>query len=310
METQTILIVDDEPHIRKILKYQLEKLGFEVRTAENGEIAIEMARELPPNLILLDVMMPKMDGYTVCRKLRTDFKTSKIPIIMLTAKSDMKDRIRGLEEGVNDYLVKPYSQEELSLRVRNVLDWSTNQLEANPLTGLPGNVAIEKELSRQMGAKEPFAFMYIDIDNFKGYNDYYGYQKGDQVIVYLARLLTETVKRLGNGTDFIGHVGGDDFVLITSPARAEFMAKHLINEFDEGCLELVNDEDVEKGYLEVTARSGESKVIPLMSLTIALVLSTKGQITHFAQVNDIASELKKYGKSLKGSVVVRERRRE
>jgi diguanylate cyclase (GGDEF)-like protein len=309
MNRQTILVVDDEPNIRQILKYQLEKLDYEVKTAENGEAAIEIVREDSVDLVLLDIMMPKMDGYQVCRKLREDFKTSKIPIIMLTAKGDLPDRIRGLEEGVNDYLVKPYSQEELAIRVRNVLEWNTRQLQANPLTGLPGNIAIEGELARHLEAKDSFAFMYVDIDNFKAYNDFYGYRRGDRVIAYLARVLSDAVKKLGNGADFIGHVGGDDFVLITSPARAEFIAKHLIDEFDQGSIELLDEQEVRRGFMELPSRSGGNRCVPLMSLTVALVVNSNGQIRHFAEVNDIASELKKYGKSLRGSVVVRERRR-
>jgi PleD family two-component response regulator len=304
-----ILVVDDEDHIRRILRFQLEKHGYRVVLAENGEIALELVRREAPDLVILDLMMPKIDGFETCRRIRQNFQTAQIPIIMLTAKSELPDKIKGLQDGANDYLIKPYSNEELLLRVRNVLDWSLKQKEANPLTGLPGNRAIEKELQGRIESKEPFAFLYLDIDNFKPYNDHYGYQKGDEAILFLSDIVTEAVNSLGGANDFVGHIGGDDFVIITSPARAEFIARHIIDEFDKGSLILLHEDDIRRGFMEIHNRLGEVKRMPLMSLTVALVIDDEGKLKHYAQVNDIASELKRYGKGMVGSVVVRERRR-
>jgi PleD family two-component response regulator len=309
MQSYKILVVDDEEHIRKILKFKLEKHGYHVITAENGEIALQAVRRENPDLIILDLMMPKMDGFEVCARIRKNFQTAQIPIIMLTAKSDMVDKIKGLAGGANDYLVKPYSNDELLLRVKNVLDWNRRQKDANPLTGFAGNRAIEKELQRRIENKEPFAFLYMDIDNFKAYNDYYGYQKGDEAILFLADIITESVNSLGGSSDFVGHIGGDDFVIITSPARAEFIVRHVIDEFDKGSLVLMSEGDIRRGYIEMKNRVGEVKRIPLMSLTIAVVVDEGDRLKHFAQVSDIASELKKFGKGMAGSVVIRERRK-
>jgi len=308
--TYRILVVDDEPHIRQILKFTLEKAGYQVFTANDGEEALGRAVETKPHLVLLDVMMPRMDGYEVCRKMREDFGLSQIPVIMLTAKGDQRDRITGLEGGANDYLIKPYSNDELLLRVRNVLEWNIKQREANPLTGLPGNTAIERELIKRIASNVPYAFLYIDIDNFKGFNDYYGYQKGDEIIGFLASILRRTIDKLGTKDDFIGHIGGDDFVMVTAPVRAEIMAKYIMDEFDKGAMLLLNEDDVKRGYLEVRDRQGQLKRIPVMSVTMALVLSTDNRIEHFAEVNDIATSLKEYGKRIKGSVVVKERRQD
>jgi PleD family two-component response regulator len=308
--TYRILVVDDEPHIRQILKFTLEKAGYQVFAAADGEAALDKMAEIKPSLVLLDVMMPKMDGFEVCRKMRKDFMLSHIPVIMLTAKGDLNEKVRGLEGGANDYLIKPYSNEELLLRVRNVLEWNIKQKEANPLTGLPGNTAIERELISRINQKKPYAFLYIDIDNFKGFNDYYGYQKGDEIIEFLASILTKAIEKLGSKEDFVGHIGGDDFVMIASPTRAELMAKFVIDEFDKGALLLLDEDDVKRGYLEVRDRQGELKRIPVMSVTMALVMSTDNKIEHFAEINDIASSLKEYGKRIKGSVVVKERRQE
>lgn len=303
-----ILVVDDEPHIVQILKFTLEKAGYQVFTAANGREGLERAQEVQPNLVILDIMMPVMDGYQVCRKMREDFKMNQIPIIMLSARGDLPERVKGLEGGANDYLIKPYSNDELLLRVKNVLDWNIKQKEANPLTGLPGNPAIERELKTRIARSKPYAFLYIDIDDFKGFNDHYGYQKGDEIISYLAGILTKSVEKLGTKEDFVGHIGGDDFVLITDPSRAEFIAKYIIDEYDKGSLLLLSETDVKRGFFEVRNRQGEIARISLMSVTVALVVSTDNKIAHFAEINDIASELKKYGKKMKGSVVIKERR--
>src|SRR4029450_7795862 len=218
-----ILIADDEPHIRQILRFTLERAGYQVFTAADGEEALVRANEIKPSLVLLDVMMPKIDGYEVCRKMRQDFSLNQIPVIMLSARGDQRDRVPGLEGGANDYLVKPYSNEELLLRVKNVLEWNIRQKEANPLTGLPGNTAIEREMIARISQKVPYAFLYVDIDNFKGFNDYYGYQKGDDIIEFMADVLRRTVVKLGANEDFVGHIGGDDFVMVVAPSRAEIM---------------------------------------------------------------------------------------
>ncbi|MGM0484810.1 MAG: GGDEF domain-containing response regulator, partial [Candidatus Krumholzibacteriota bacterium] len=307
-EYPKILVVDDEEHIRRILKYQLEKNGYRAFCAGDGQKGLTMAREVSPDLIILDLMMPMMDGFEVCTRLKEDFQTSQIPIIMLTARSEMGDKLKGLENGANDYLVKPYSNEELLLRVKNVLDWGQKQKDANPLTGFSGNKAIEKELSLLLKRDQSFAFLYIDIDNFKAYNDYYGYQKGDQSILFLADIIKETVESMGNKEDFIGHIGGDDFVVITSLEKSDRVAKRIIDEFDKGSLLLMDEEDIRRGYLEIKDRLGRENRVPLMSLTVALVENSGESMKHFAQVSDIASELKKYGKKMLGSVLVRERR--
>jgi len=305
-----ILIADDEPHIRQILRFTLERAGYTVFVAADGEEALARAVELKPNLVLLDVMMPKVDGYEVCRKMRQDFSLNQIPVIMLSARGDQRDRVAGLEGGANDYLVKPYSNEELLLRVRNVLEWNIRQKEANPLTGLPGNTAIEREMIARIAHKQQFAFLYIDIDNFKGFNDYYGYQKGDEIIGFLADILRKTIEKLGGKDDFVGHIGGDDFVMVVSPVRAEIMAQYVVDEFDRGSMLKLDARDVNRGYLEIRDRQGELKRIPVMAVTIALVKSTDNPIEHFAEVNDIASSLKEYGKRIEGSVVVKERRQD
>ncbi len=303
-----ILVVDDEPPIREILKFQLENAGFEVACATDGQEGLDTVRTFMPDLVLLDLMIPQMDGYEVCRRLKGDYGTRHIPVIILTARGELDEKLKGLENGANDYVTKPFSMPELLMRVKNVLAWSQSQREANPLTGLPGNVSIERELSQRIESKMPFAFIYTDIDNFKALNDYYGYAKGDDAIRNTARILTGAVALSGNEDDFVGHVGGDDFVVMTTPDRADEIAKLVIARFDEATRSLIDKEDLERGYLKIRKRSGEIMKIKSLGITLAVVTNEKEPITHIGRVADVASELKRYGKSMTGSVVVRERR--
>jgi diguanylate cyclase (GGDEF)-like protein len=305
-----ILVVDDEPPIREILQFQLETAGFQVACAENGEEGLQMVAHDPPDLVLLDLMIPELDGYEVCRRLKADYGSRHIPVIILTARAEITEKLKGLENGANDYVTKPFSMPELLMRVQNVLAWSQSQREANPLTGLPGNVSIERELTQRIDAGSPFAFIYTDIDNFKAFNDYYGYARGDEVIKATARILQTVVDELGNPDDFVGHVGGDDFVAMTTPDRADGLSRRVIERFQTSARDLLEPEDVERGYLKIRRRSGEVMKIESLGLTVAIVTNARRPVTHIGHVADIASELKRYGKSMSGSVVVRERRGE
>jgi PleD family two-component response regulator len=309
LNKQRILIVDDEEHIRKIVKFQLEKAGYEVATAEDGVEALRTVEEVRPDLILLDLMMPNMDGHEVTRRLKTNYQTSQIPVIMVTAKAALESKLQGYEDGANDYITKPFAINELLVRVKNVLQWSHMQRQANPLTGLPGNVSIEDEVERRLADDAKFVFMYADVDNFKAFNDYYGYKRGDDAIKLTAEVIIEAVKTCGNGDDFVGHIGGDDFVIISTPAKADAVAANIVKAFDTRVVGLFSREDLERGYLEVVNRKGTVDRFPLLTMTIAMVTGGKGRVEHIAQISDIASELKRYGKSLEGSVVVKERRK-
>jgi diguanylate cyclase (GGDEF)-like protein len=304
-----ILVVDDEEHIRKIVKFQLEKAGYSVDTAHDGLQALSKIEGERPDLVLLDLMMPNMDGYEVCRRLKSSYQTSHIPVIMVTAKADLENKLQGFEDGANDYIAKPFAITELLVRVRNVLQWSQLQRQANPLTGLPGNMAIENEVQRRLAGGAGFTFMYADIDNFKAFNDYYGYRRGDEAIRLTAEIITGAVRECGGSDDFVGHIGGDDFVIVSKPEHAEAIARSIVDAFSEKAGRLFDKEDLDRGYVEVINRKGTVDRFPLLTITIAVVSNGDGRLDHIARISDIASELKKYGKTLEGSVVVHERRR-
>jgi len=303
-----ILIAEDEPHLREVLRFQLEAAGYEVHEATDGLEGLEKARRLQPDLMLLDVMMPQFDGYEVCRRLRASFMTRHIPIILLTAKSTLSDKIAGLEGGANDYITKPWQAKELMLRVHNVLEWSRQQRSASPLTGLPGNLSINEEIHRRLETGTPFALVQIDVDYFKSFNDHYGYARGDEAIKTVARILIEAATQYGAEQNFVGHIGGDDFVILSSPEAAEEIAESVIEQFTAMVPQLYDPEDRETGRIEVRNRLHQLEHFPLMSLTLALVSTDRMPVSHLAQLIDIAQELKAHGKGIPGSVLVGERR--
>jgi diguanylate cyclase (GGDEF)-like protein len=304
-----ILIAEDEANLREVLRIQLEFAGFDVIEARDGAEAVALATQELPDLIVSDVMMPEMDGYGVVKRLRGAFATRHIPIIMLTAKSEMTDKIQGLQGGANDYVTKPWEHRELLLRIRNVLDWSQQQRAASPLTGLPGNLSINDEIHHRLASGQPFAMLQIDVDFFKAYNDHYGYARGDEAIKTLSRILVDSAHRLGGDDSFVGHIGGDDFVILTSPECAEAIGQSVIDRFKDAVRALYDAEDRERGYVEVPNRRHVVERFPLMSITLALVSTDRTPVTHLAQLADIAQELKAHGKGIQGSVMVGERRR-
>jgi diguanylate cyclase (GGDEF)-like protein len=309
VSTPRILITEDEPHLREVLRLQLENAGYDVLEASDGVQALDLAQRELPDLVLLDVMMPEMDGYEACRQLRAQFLTRSIPIIMLTAKVGPAERVQGLEEGANDYVTKPWSVRELMLRIRNALDLSKQQRSVSPLTGLPGNTSIADEITRRLGANHPFTVLQLDIDHFKAFNDLYGYTRGDVAIRTLAHALVEAGRHHGGAATFVGHIGGDDFIVVTSPDHAEDLGEQIISEFDRQVVALYDPADRERGFIEVRNRQHQLERFPLMSVTIAMVSTERMPVSHAAQLLDIAQELKTHGKGIAGSVLVGERRK-
>ncbi len=309
MAREKILIVDDDPDILDILKLTLGPERYEIMEARNGEEALEKVYQKAPHLVILDYKMPKVDGFEVCRILKKDILLRHLPIIMLTAKGATVDKVRGIEAGADDYVVKPFEPRELAARVKMVLRRTTRDLDANPLTRLPGNISILNEIERKINEKEPFAVCYLDLDRFKVFNDKHGFEQGDRVIRETGRILIRTIQELGARDDFIGHIGGDDFVAITSPKTVDAICGRIIEEFDRVIPHLYSKADQKRGYVTSKDRRGKLSKVPFMSISIGVVTSEARSISHVAEVGEVGAELKAHAKSLKGSNYVKDRRK-
>jgi len=303
-----ILIVDDDSDILDVLKITLEAEGYEVIEGHDGQEALDIIKNQKPDLLIIDFKMPKMNGDEVCRILKEDILVQHMPIIMLTGKGEITDKVHGIYAGADDYMVKPFEPQELVARAKMVIRRTARDLDANPLTRLPGNVSILNEIQKRIDKNIFFAVCYVDLDKFKAFNDKYGFERGDEIIKNTARILINSVQEKGTPQDFIGHIGGDDFVVITAPNKSDEMCKSIINKFDSLVPNLYSKEDQDRSYMIGQDRQKKIKKIPFLSISIGVVTNEKKKINHVAEVGEIGAELKKYAKSLKGSNYVTERR--
>ncbi len=306
--SERVLVADDDPDILTVVKINFELDGFEVDTAVDGEDALQKATSNPPNAIVLDIMMPRMDGLTALHRLRSQATTANIPIILLTARGLPEDRVRGLELGADDYITKPFDITELAARVRAVLRRTQAARDLSPLTGLPGNFKITAEIEARIRDREPFALVHGDLDNFKAFNDHYGFMRGDEVIRFCARSFAEGAQSLDLGESFIGHIGGDDFVAITPPDMAESFCKEVIERFDDGILDLYDTADALRGYIEVIDRRGERYAFPVVSLSLGVASTDVREISTQWEASAIAVEMKEFAKKQPGSTYRIDRR--
>lgn len=299
--TARILIADDELPVRQLLELVLSDQGYEVLSAQNGDQLVRLAQERTPDLILVDVMMPVLDGYEAIRQLRNDTRTAHIPMLILTARSSPSDVVTGFETGADDHIGKPFDTRELLARIASHLRRASQRPVRNPLTGLPGNVLLTEELKYRIKRDDLFAFLYVDLDNFKAFNDTYGPARGDRVIRVLADVLVEQVREHGNDNDFIGHIGGDDFVVITTPEAIDRVCQSIINEFDKRVRLLYDPEDLELGYLQGIDRQGVARRFPIISLSIGVVTNRYRSFEDHEQISRIAADMKQFAKQQPGS---------
>jgi diguanylate cyclase (GGDEF)-like protein len=295
-----VLVADDEEDIRAFLEITLGLAGFEVLQARDGVEALELARTEVPDIVVLDVMMPRMDGLETLRRLREDARTEHLPVLLLTARALKQHAVEGLDAGADDYLSKPFDADELLARIRAAVRRADQQRSRNPLTGLPGNESILAELAERIGTTTPFALLYVDLDQFKPFNDHYGFLRGDEALRALSELLIEVRAELDDPRAFIGHVGGDDFVLILPPDLAEPTAKAICERFDGLSPGLYDTDEREAGYIEVADRRGIPQRFGMLSLSIGIASSDRRDFAHQGEVVATATEMKRYAKSRGG----------
>lgn len=299
--TKTILIADDDPAIRQLLTLMLRSSGYTTLVAENGYQLIQLAQEQMPDLLLVDLMMPHLDGYEAIRQLRNDTRTGHIPMLILTARNNPTDVVVGFETGADDYITKPFRTDELLARIKSHLRRAAQRPVHNPLTGLAGNVLLLEEIRYRIRRTDSFAMLYVDLNNFKAFNDTYGFARGDLMIKLVAEVLVESIGKLRSERDFVGHIGGDDFALITDPTNIDTLCEYVIDRFDIQVPKLYDPIDLERGYLQGVDRHGISRQFPITSLAIGGVTNLQRSFADADEVSRVAAEMKAFAKTRSGS---------
>ncbi|MBV9292261.1 MAG: response regulator [Frankiales bacterium] len=304
----TVLVVDDDVDVARFIEVNLRLEGFDVLVAHDGQEALEVIGESVPNLVLLDVMMPRIDGVELCRRLRSDPLTASLPVIMLTAKSLSADKVVGLTAGADDYIIKPFDTLELIARVHSTLRRNAEMRAVSPLTGLPGNHRINEEIASRAAGNQQFAVCHADLDNFKAFNDRYGWLRGDDVIALLAASLKAAAAAAGLPQAFIGHVGGDDFVVICAPDQVEILTSVCIEQFDEGVRALHDPADAAAGYISIVDRQGNERRYPIVSVSVGVAMTGRRHYADHRAIVAVATEMKAVAKGKAGSAVAIDRR--
>ncbi|HVF31614.1 MAG TPA: response regulator [Acidimicrobiales bacterium] len=289
---EIVLVVDDDFDIARYVELNLSLEGFVVHVAHDGQEAVAKAHALRPDAVLLDVMMPGLDGYEVCSRLRSSARTSHCAIIMLTAKSLSADTVLGLTAGADDYISKPFDPPELVARVRAALRRARQLRDVSPLTGLPGNSEIQRQLERLVADRQPFALIHADLDHFKAFNDRYGFLRGDAAIRATADTLSAVLTSEDRDRCFLGHVGGDDFVLITPADQAGACAQEVIEAFDAMAPSLYDPEDATRGWIEVEDRRKNRRMIEIMTISLGVATTGCRPLLTVAEASAIATEMK------------------
>ncbi|MGZ4150508.1 MAG: GGDEF domain-containing response regulator [Actinomycetota bacterium] len=305
---ERLLVVDDDPFIARLLEIELNAAGYRVRVANDGEQAMAMVAEEPPDLVITDVMMPHVDGFELTRRLRLDPRNAAISVIILTARGLSADKLEGFAIGADDYIVKPFDTPELLARVRGVLRRSKEMKDESPLTGLPGNVRVQEEIEAKVAAGDEFALLYVDLDRFKAYNDHYGFARGDDLIKEVARLMEDVVHEHAADGGFVGHLGGDDFAAVIAPQSAALVADTIVQRFDERMPDFYDPDDRARGWIEVLNRRGEPQRYDRVTMSIGIASTQRRAFAHFAEVVAVATEMKNYTKGTPGSSLAIDRR--
>ena len=308
-KAKKILIISSEKNLKQVLNICFSGWGYKVHLLDTMVNDITQIKKISPDVIVVDVHSANKANLQICTLIKNDFITAYIPVITLIDKRQLRMQLLNLKQGVDDYLIKPPDPLDLRARIEMAIRRSQYSFYASPLTGLPGGRIIEEVVREKMKTSAPFSFGYLDIDNFKYFNDSYGYLKGDRVIMQTAYTLYTIIKKFGNPADFIGHIGGDDFVFITSPERFKDICHNFILAFDKIVPFHYCPQDRKQGFVMARDRTHKMKKISLMSVSIAVVNRDKtGQYHNFIGMNERIAEIKQYLKNIPGSKFMADRR--
>ena len=305
---QEIYIIDDEPNLRETLKRLFkEDKSYRFKSVPTEEL--DIALKNIPSLIIINEDNIDEDIISICEKIKKDDDNTITPVIVLSSNKDHDHRINLLKLGVSHYIINPINEDFFYYTIQNTLNLIYINRRVSPLTGLPGNVQIQAEMKKRFSLKETFAMIYIDLDNFKAYNDIYGFLKGDQIIKFTAKTILKNVHTDEYEDSFVGHIGGDDFVAIVSETDYEKICQNIIADFDTNILKYFTDEDVERGYLEVENRKGIMEQFPLTSISIGVVEVEEGRFANVLEIGEAGASVKHLAKTIQGSTYVVDRRK-
>ncbi len=305
---QEIYIIDDEPNLRETLKRLFkEDKSYRFKSVPTEEL--DIALKNIPSLIIINEDNIDEDIISICEKIKKDDDNTITPVIVLSSNKDHDHRINLLKLGVSHYIINPINEDFFYYTIQNTLNLIYINRRVSPLTGLPGNVQIQAEMKKRFSLKETFAMIYIDLDNFKAYNDIYGFLKGDQIIKFTAKTILKNVHTDEYEDSFVGHIGGDDFVAIVSETDYEKICQNIITDFDTNILKYFTDEDVERGYLEVENRKGIMEQFPLTSISIGVVEVEEGRFANVLEIGEAGASVKHLAKTIQGSTYVIDRRK-
>lgn len=305
---QEIYLIDDGNELKnKLVELFKNEKDYKFKKAKTTQI--ENVLKNIPALIIINEDGIDEDIISLCNQIRSNEDNSITPIIVISSNKEKQHRIKILQTCVEHYIKAPIDEEYLYYTVKNVIRLLDTNRRVSPLTGLPGNVQIQAEMKKRLLNKEEFAILYIDLDNFKAYNDVYGFLNGDEIIKFTARCILNHIHDTEGEDNFVGHIGGDDFVAISANINCEEICQNIILEFDQGVLKFFNEEDVEKGYLEVPNRKCILEQFPLTSISIGVVVADKGRFHNVLEIGEVAAQVKHMAKVIPGSSYIIDRRK-
>jgi DNA-binding response OmpR family regulator len=287
-----LLVVEDDVDIANMLKIYFSGMEFDVDVAHRGSDALEKTHHVLPHLIVLDIMLPDIDGYEVCRNLRTNTRTSHIPVIFLTQKDERSDKLQGLELGADDYITKPFDIEELKLRVTGAIRRSERESLTDPRSGLPAGRLIEEQLRRIIRQKD-WALLDMRVNNFEPFKDVYGFVAGDDVMRFAAMLVGEVVDELGSANDFIGHAGGDNFIVITTTQAAPLIRQRVKERFTNEVQTHYNFIDRQQGFMQAPRADGGMEKVPFMTMSVGIVSPSQQSFADIREITELAADARR-----------------
>lgn len=285
-----LLVVEDDHDISQMLSIFFSGLGYDVDVAPRGEEALDKTRQTMPHLIVLDIMLPDIDGYEVCRRLRTNTRTSHIPVIFLTQKDERSDKLQGLELGADDYITKPFDIEELKLRVQNAIARAERESLTDPQSGLPSGRLIEDQL-RKIIREKAWALLDVKINNLDAFKEVYGFIAANDVLRFTGMLIGDVLDEVGMSSyDFVGHAGGDNFVVIGDYESSQKLISALKEKFSEAIKTHYNFIDRDQGFLTLKDDKGNTHQSPLMTISIGMVSPRTHSFADIREITEIAAE--------------------